>query len=116
MDAYLWLWGNPCATVFTDMEPLTRFRFKWFCEHVRLVGKRMPENDSVVLVFAGYQWVAGGLAFEIAAEMDGGLQGSKSPLAPLKGGDQHVPWPALVFSLPVDTIFFVILQAYIIGL
>ena len=77
----------------TEMEPLTRFRFKWFCEHVRLVGKRKREKDSAVLVFAGCQWVTSGLALGIEAEMDGGLQGSKSPLTPLKGGIIQVLWP-----------------------
>ena len=53
------------------------------------------QNESAAVVFAGCQWVAGGLALGIEAEMDGGLQGSKSPLVPLKGGDQRVPWPEL---------------------
>ena len=32
-------------------------------------------------------------ALGMEAEMDGGVWGSESPLAPLKGGDQRVPWP-----------------------
>ena len=34
-------------------------------------------------------------ALGMEAEMDGGLWFSESPLAPLKGGDQQVPWPVL---------------------
>ena len=41
------------------------------------------------------QFVADGHAPGIEAEMDGGLWVSESPLAPLKGGDQQVPWPVL---------------------
>ena len=34
-------------------------------------------------------------ALGIEAEMVGGLSVSESPLAPLKGGDQQVPWSVL---------------------
>ena len=37
--------------------------------------------------------VPDGRARGIEVEMDGGLLVSESPLAPLKGGDQRVPWP-----------------------
>ena len=33
------------------------------------------------------------LALGMEAEMDGGVWVSESPLAPLKGGDQQLPWP-----------------------
>ena len=58
------------------------FRFKWFCEYVRLAGKRKRGNESAAVVFADCQLVAGGIAPGIEAVMAGGLWFLNPPWPP----------------------------------
>ena len=51
------------------------------------------ENDSAVVLVDDCQLVTGGRAPGIAAEMDGECRCLESPMAPIKEGDQRVPWP-----------------------
>ena len=46
------------------------------------------DSDDAKVFVADDQFVTDGRAPGIAAEMDGGVWDSESPLAPLKGGDQ----------------------------
>ena len=49
--------------------------------------------DKGIGWFAAKRGIGWTSALGMEAEMDGGLWGSESPLAPLKGGDQQVLWP-----------------------
>ena len=60
---------------------------------VRPAGKRLRESDSAEGFVVVCQWVTGGLALGMEAEMDGGLCFFNPPLAPRKGGIIQVPWP-----------------------
>ena len=69
----------------------------WVGEDASSVAIRRPlglraisdaDSDDAKGFVVVCQCVTGGLAPGIAAEMDGGVWVSKSPLAPLKGGDQ----------------------------
>ena len=62
---------------------------------VRPAGKRLRDDDPAEVFVVDNHGFTGGLALGMEAEMDGGLWVSESPLAPLKGGDQQVPWPIL---------------------
>ena len=59
----------------------------------RSAGKRIMENDSAVVLVGDCQLVTGVRAPGIAAEMDGECRCLESPPAPIKEGDQRVPWP-----------------------
>ena len=61
---------------------------------VRPAGKRLRESDSAEGFVGVCQWVTGGLALGMGAEMDGSLQVFTPPWS-LKGGIIQVLWPVL---------------------